>query len=1298
MLIKPISCASTDQTVVWQDEEANHRFILQARSVPLLSTHQIKKLRRLSLGLVSNSMGMNAASGVSEQAARPASPARLPSSNFLAPLSEHDQTEEKEEGANEDKEQGQQQHQQQQQQGCASRSQQASSSTFNPSSFRKLFPRTASQSSLPPELPPRPPITASSTTSTITALGDTPKTMPATATTATSGRRPSFGHRANLSLSSAGDMFNNLMGSVQKSSNTSTSSATSAAATTTATTAKKLSTLSIQTLGSTFSLPTLSSKRIPTPGALEKMLESVRLEEQNVSVEDATYRIVLQCSLENYVVALALDATTIRTDWDCIHKTVFPKISEMELGVAAGGEDGSESDRKWIYELDRLSEALSLDHDQDKAIMSAELYRIFRFENEELLCFYRSGYMQEDGSILTGHIALTKNFVCWHNSTMTDRSSDSSTAIATMYNTAIDTDAVVRTKTAYRDVIAIESEYQGQKGYIVVITRTSKSVFAPKFHQREVLDMLTHFCNAYMRLLVSGMTDKAEQEKREAVDQQQQQDRQQEHQQSSPHISTATTVSSQDHVHNKVTAFSVNSTSDLKAFHRECLFRAVFRLPATETPLQEFTATLETKSVLVDAAEVGMVFVSQNFICYIAGPPASTLSASHTVDSDGNSIAQDTSCFAGISTPAMLVVIPLSEITEIKRETSPSSINGNSNSKAMGGAGTGGNGSGSGSGGGGGLLQNIQAGLTSPTSNTTFASLLMFVGRPQAGVMITLRSRMTFWLTRTQGGNQELFDVIEKALRSCEHSTSLLKSLEIQTSQDILRHNVESSSSGSNSSLASIRSSRDHSQSSTSEDSTFIDETDPMDAKDQQYREAITVPLPLGLQHLFGNHVHTKQTSDSLSSQQQQQLDATSKDDQQRELDLESAWVDYFAQYGKDACMIKRPQLLQRLVIQGIPEPFRPQVWMVLSGATYLRSGSDSYRLNLQAPLSSVLSGAKGSFVLGEIEKDVVRSMPSHPAFQSSTGLGALRRVLTAFAHRNPLIGYAQSMNIVASMLLLHVKEEDAFWLLATVCEQLLPDYYSKTLLGVQVDQRVFEHLVRISLPMIALHFERIDLHLATMTIPWFLCLFQSAFPASFIEGGAGGKCRSSSSSSSVSARVLDGFFLEGPPFLFMLGLAILKSCQPLLLECKNDEGVVLTMQSFFKRFKQDDVVSEIEKEEDSLQHGQRVGPETTAATTATAKKRNSAPTPVTAAALGNKRKKSDRNPPLSGMRLMDQLLEMAYREFSFITLSDVDRLRDRFRMIVISSMGEHAEQAKGDSEGKTEKKDKDALGADDEV
>lgn len=55
------------------------------------------------------------------------------------------------------------------------------------------------------------------------------------------------------------------------------------------------------------------------------------------------------------------------------------------------------------------------------------------------------------------------------------------------------------------------------------------------------------------------------------------------------------------------------------------------------------------------------------------------------------------------------------------------------------------------------------------------------------------------------------------------------------------------------------------------------------------------------------------------------------------------------------------------------------------------------------------------------------RSLPEHKAFQSELGINALRRVLTAYAFRNPQIGYCQ----VSHACLLSL---DTQWLLTSLC------------------------------------------------------------------------------------------------------------------------------------------------------------------------------------------------------------------------------------------------------------------------
>jgi hypothetical protein len=192
-----------------------------------------------------------------------------------------------------------------------------------------------------------------------------------------------------------------------------------------------------------------------------------------------------------------------------------------------------------------------------------------------------------------------------------------------------------------------------------------------------------------------------------------------------------------------------------------------------------------------------------------------------------------------------------------------------------------------------------------------------------------------------------------------------------------------------------------------------------------------------------------------------------------------------------------------------------------------------------------------------------LRSLPEHPAFQSNIGIDALRRVLTAFSWRNPAIGYAQALNIITAVLLLYLREEDAFWLLCkkslnkiliilyigVIVERMLSDHYTKTLVGSVVDQSVFRQLVSLHLPNLSSHLTKLQLDLSTFSVPWFLCLYLNSV------------------SLHVALTFLDNFFLEGPKFLFWIAVAVLKVNEPALLSRgKDDDIFVAILKDFFSR------------------------------------------------------------------------------------------------------------------------------------
>ncbi|KAK1789333.1 hypothetical protein P4O66_015263, partial [Electrophorus voltai] len=248
----------------------------------------------------------------------------------------------------------------------------------------------------------------------------------------------------------------------------------------------------------------------------------------------------------------------------------------------------------------------------------------------------------------------------------------------------------------------------------------------------------------------------------------------------------------------------------------------------------------------------------------------------------------------------------------------------------------------------------------------------------------------------------------------------------------------------------------------------------------------------------------------------------------------EESWNIHFFEFGRGVCMY-RTSKTRDLVLKGIPESLRGELWLLFSGAQNEMAAYPGYYAEL-------VEQAMGRCTLAteEIERDLHRSMPEHHAFQNEMGIAALRRVLTAYAARNPGIGYCQAMNIVTSVLLLYCTEEEAFWLLVALCERMLPDYYNTRVVGALVDQGVFEELTRECLPLLYEHMQDLGV-ISTISLSWFLTLFLSVMPFD------------------SAVLLVDCFFYEGIKVIFQVSLAVLHANMEQLLAC-TDEGEAMTI------------------------------------------------------------------------------------------------------------------------------------------
>ncbi|EEH08476.1 GTPase activating protein gyp3 [Histoplasma capsulatum G186AR] len=279
---------------------------------------------------------------------------------------------------------------------------------------------------------------------------------------------------------------------------------------------------------------------------------------------------------------------------------------------------------------------------------------------------------------------------------------------------------------------------------------------------------------------------------------------------------------------------------------------------------------------------------------------------------------------------------------------------------------------------------------------------------------------------------------------------------------------------------------------------------------------------------------------------------------------------------------------VKRYIRRGIPPEYRGAAWFYYAG------GYDRYhrfRGRYHQLVEQTMNGPSNDDK-EHIERDLHRTFPdnihfkpdpipqpgvhsspdsgsSNPKYLSKTPeaeiIQSLRRVLYAFAAHNPKIGYTQSLNFIAGMLLLFLPEEKAFWMLDIITSSYLPGTHEISLEGANIDLWILMVALKDSMPAIYTKVAsttpttpkskpppiNTKTRLPDITLgltSWLMSLYIGSLPLE------------------TTLRVWDVFFYEGSRTFFRVALAIFKSSEKEILSLSDPMEIFQVVQSAPKK------------------------------------------------------------------------------------------------------------------------------------
>ena len=240
----------------------------------------------------------------------------------------------------------------------------------------------------------------------------------------------------------------------------------------------------------------------------------------------------------------------------------------------------------------------------------------------------------------------------------------------------------------------------------------------------------------------------------------------------------------------------------------------------------------------------------------------------------------------------------------------------------------------------------------------------------------------------------------------------------------------------------------------------------------------------------------TSSTNDSLCSNSNESTNQRDSFSAVKVEELWRTWSDIITGWAQYA---KKQNYIRDLMVQhcGIPEHFRPLAWQLLAFSTNPEPHAALLTLREQyAQLSRQTSSHEKA-----IKRDVQRTYPEHPFFQSEDNQMSLFSIIKAYSLYDKEVGYCQGSAFLAGLLLMqNLPEEDAFCVLVQLMQRphlRLRDLYKPTMSELSLRIFLLERCLEEHLPRLYEHLMAQGVHLSTFATQWFLTLFAAVLPLS---------------------------------------------------------------------------------------------------------------------------------------------------------------------------------------------------------